>query len=152
MRPHRASAPPRSPTPPRRYRPAMSTMATPARSERQRHPQSWPRLAADARVATSDLPQRLSHLRSLPASAGAVDQQRRTEAGQDIDQPHLAAAGFDDLVANHLLAGIVGALYQNLWPDLRDQLDRRVLLEQHDQIDLLVPRSARVRPARGGRL
>src|SRR3954452_17468244 len=39
-----------------------------------------------------------------------MDQRGRAEALQDIDQHDRTARGLDDLMANHLLAGIVAAL------------------------------------------
>ena len=45
--------------------------------------------------------------------------------------------GFDDLVANDLGTAVVAALYQYAGLDPRDQLDRRVLLEDDDEIDRL---------------
>src|SRR5690348_14155087 len=72
---------------------------------------------------------------------------------EDIDQQHLAAVGLDDLVADHLLAGVVSALDQHARLDLGDQLDRRVLFKDHDEIDRLQrsSTSARARSSWTGR-
>lgn len=64
-----------------------------------------------------------------------MNQRGRAETLQDIDQHDHPAGGFDDLVADHLLAGVVAALHQNARRDARDQVDRRVLLEDHDEVD-----------------
>src|SRR5258708_27587689 len=69
--------------------------------------------------------------------ARATDERCGAEAVEDIDQHDLATVSVDDLVADDLVAGIVAALHQHARPDLRDQLDRRVFLEDDDEIDRL---------------
>src|ERR1700682_3387080 len=83
--------------------------------------------------------------------ARAVDERRRAEAGQDLDQQYSAAMGLDDLVANDLGAAIVPALDQYARLDLGDQLDRRVFLEDDDEIDRLQRRQYFGAGARRGR-
>src|SRR5260370_16596469 len=78
---------------------------------------------------------KLSRRCSCLPLARAVDERRRTEAGQYLDQQYFAAMGLDDLVANDLGAAIVPALDQCARLDLGDQLDRRVFLEDNDEID-----------------
>lgn len=58
-------------------------------------------------------------------------------ARQNVDKHNLAAVGGDDLMADNLLAGVVPALHKNARLDLRDQFQRRVLFEDHDQVDRL---------------
>src|SRR5665213_3918618 len=79
----------------------------------------------------------LSRLRSRLATARAIDQRCRTEPRQDVDQQYFAATCFNDLVADHLFAGVVTALHQHARPDLRDQPDRSILFEDRDEIDRL---------------
>src|SRR5450631_1787722 len=78
---------------------------------------------------------KLSRRCSCVPLARAVDERRRTEAGQDLDQQYFAAMGLDDLVADDLGAAIVPALDQYARLDLGDQPDRRVFLEDDDEID-----------------
>src|SRR3954447_10505280 len=52
-----------------------------------------------------------------------------------IDEDHLAAIRFDDLVPDDFVAGVIAALDQHGWAHLPDQLQRRVLLEHHHEID-----------------
>src|SRR5260221_13073644 len=40
-------------------------------------------------------------------------------------------------MANYLLTGIVSALHQHAWLDLRDQFDRGVFIKDHNKIDRL---------------
>ena len=72
-----------------------------------------------------------------PCLPGHGDQRCRTEARQNVDQNDFAAGSLDDLVADDLLEGIVAAFDQHARPDPLDQVDRRVLLEDHDEIDRL---------------
>ena len=44
---------------------------------------------------------------------------------------------FDDFVSDDLVTAVVAALHQHAGLDLRDQLDWRVFLEDHDKIDRL---------------
>lgn len=64
-----------------------------------------------------------------------MNQRGRAEALEDVDQHDRAARGLHDLIANYLLAGVVAALYQHARLDPGDQVDRRVLLEDDDEID-----------------
>src|SRR5262249_7763901 len=98
------------------------------------YPPSWPRLpdrAASPATTVSDCRRSPSCLVSLRA----IDQQSGGKALEDLDQHHRAAAGFDNLVADHLLVGIVPALHQYARLDLGDQPDRRVLRKDGDEID-----------------
>src|SRR6267142_7169167 len=124
----------------RKSQPAMSTMAARAPSgprrrlpPEARRPGSSP-IATTATPALSAKPRRPRSCLALP---GTLDQGGRAETGEDIDQHHLSAVGLDDFMADDLLAGIVAALHQHTRPDLCDQLDRRVLLEEDDEIDRL---------------
>src|SRR6478736_6399917 len=75
--------------------------------------------------------------RSRPASSRTAHQRRRAMARQNVDEYDLAAGSLDDLVADDLFAGVVAALDQHARRHLRDQADRRVLLEDRDEIDRL---------------
>src|SRR5258707_2475598 len=81
-----------------------------------------------------------SCLRSRMTLTRAPDERCGAEAFEDIDQHDLATVSGDDFVADDLVAGIVAALHQHARPDLRDQLDRRVFLENDDEIHRLQPR------------
>ena len=56
-------------------------------------------------------------------------------AGDEIEQDHLAAERLDHVVADHFSPLIVAALHQHRRADLLDQLERRVFLEHHHEID-----------------
>ena len=64
-----------------------------------------------------------------------MHQRRRAETLEDVDQHNHPARGLDDLMADHLLAGVVAALDQRARLDAGDQVDRRVLLEDDDEVD-----------------
>src|SRR6202048_1791733 len=119
----------------RKYRSVRSTTAARARSKPRKYPPFSPTQRDRARPAAPGWPMKLSRRCSCLPLARAVDERRRTEAGQDLDQQYFATVGLDDLVANDLGTAIVRALYQCARLDLRDQLDRRVFLEDHDEID-----------------
>src|SRR6476620_6343080 len=74
--------------------------------------------------------------RSRPASSRTAYQRRRAMARQNVDEYDLAGS-LDELVADDLFAGVVAALDQYARRHLRDQVDRRVLLEDRDEIDRL---------------
>src|SRR6476646_11945057 len=76
----------------------------------------------------------------LPWLAGPLllrplDQQGRAGALEDIHQDDLPAAGGDDFVADHLLARIVATLHKHTRLDPRNQVQRRIFLENDDEID-----------------
>ncbi|CUU16974.1 hypothetical protein CDS [Bradyrhizobium sp.] len=64
-----------------------------------------------------------------------MDQRGRAEALEDVDQHDDSAGGLDDLMADHLLAGVVATLHQRARLDPGDQIDRRILLEEDDEVD-----------------
>src|ERR1700733_1280100 len=78
-----------------------------------------------------------SCLWSRMALTGTPYKRCRAETFENIDHQNLAAVSGNDLVADHLLTGIVPALYQHAWLDPRDQLDRRVFFKSNDQVDRL---------------
>src|SRR6516165_11073197 len=61
----------------------------------------------------------------------------RAEAGEKINEDHLAAIGFDQLAAHDFIPSVVSAFHENLRTHVPDQLDRRILLEHDNQIDRL---------------
>ena len=77
----------------------------------------------------------IAHQRRAAAARDLRTMLGRAEAGHEIDQDHLAAVALDQLAADHLLAAVVAALHQHLRPHAADQLERRVLLEHHHEID-----------------
>jgi hypothetical protein len=54
---------------------------------------------------------------------------------QDIDEHNFPAVCRDDFMADHLLAGIIAPFHQHAWLDPRDKFQRRILFEDHDEID-----------------
>src|ERR1700682_3667186 len=78
-----------------------------------------------------------SCLRSRMTLTRAPDERSGAEAFEDIDQHDLAAVSGNDLVADHLLAGVIAALDQHTWLDLRNQIERRVFFTDDDEIDRL---------------
>src|SRR3954469_16207479 len=96
-------------------------------SQTDRPSRTRPPDCADAATAPGrSSPPRAS---SLALSARAMNQRRRAEAPEDVDQHDRSARGFDDLMADHLLAGVVAALHQRARLDAGDEVDRRILLE-----------------------
>src|ERR1700737_5540577 len=88
-----------------------------------------------------------SCLRSRMTLARAADERCGAEAFEDIDQHDLATVSGNDLVADHLLAGVIAALDQHTWPDLRNQIERCVFFKDEDEIDRLKRRQHfRARP------
>ena len=122
----------------RKCRPATSTMAATARSAPRKYRPSSPRRPDRARPAAPRRPA----TQSAAALTPCLPRARSTSdvvlwPGRISTSTHLAASGLDDLVADDLLAGIVAALDQHARLHLRDQVDRRVLLEDRDEIDRL---------------
>ena len=52
-----------------------------------------------------------------------------------LDQNDIAARGLDHVAAHHLLAPVIGALDQHRRPHALDQVERRVLVEDDDEVD-----------------
>src|SRR5260370_4620514 len=125
---------------PRRSRPTSSTRAVKSRSGWRKYPPSSTRRPDRAPVATTTLALTPLPPRSRLASARAIDQRRRAEARQHVDQQHFAAIGFDDLMADDLIAGIVAALHQHARLDLRDQFYWRGFFKDHDKLYRFQPR------------
>src|SRR5260370_7206983 len=69
-----------------------------------------------------------SCLRSLMTLTRAPDERCGAEAFEDIDQHDLAAVSGNDLVADHLLPGVIAALHHPTWLDLPNQIDRPAFL------------------------
>src|SRR5262249_48197790 len=73
-----------------------------------------------------------------PDSSGRArlaDNLGRAEAGHEIDEDHLAAFAFDELAPHYLLAPVVAALDQDFGMHAADQLERRILAEDDDEVD-----------------
>src|SRR5260370_27153888 len=130
---------------PRRSRPTSSTRAVKSRSGWRKYPPSSTRRPDRATVSTTTLALTPLPPRSRLASARAIDQRRRAEARQHVDQQHFAAIGFDDLMADDLIAGIVAALHQHARLDLRDQFYLRVFFTDPHGIHRF-PRARPFRP------
>ena len=60
---------------------------------------------------------------------------RCAKARHEIDENHLAASAFDKLVSHHLLVLVVAPFNQHLGTHAPDQLQRRVLVEDDDEVD-----------------
>src|SRR6478735_7853662 len=140
VRADRASGSARETRAPLRCRPRMSTMVELLLQEQRVHRQS--ESARPNRARFQKQPDEGSRrfcacLQSRITLTRAPDERRRAVAFENIDQQHLAATGLDDVVADDLLAGIVAALDQYARLHLRDQVNRRVLLEDCDQVDRL---------------
>src|SRR5438045_2786842 len=56
-------------------------------------------------------------------------------AGHQVDQDHLAAVGLDEFVAHHGLLAVVATLDEDAGPQPPDQVERRVVLEDRDEVD-----------------
>src|SRR5204863_10201567 len=131
------TGPARPGTQTRRSQPASSTKAARPRPGSRKH-QTSPTTRTDlATVSIATLARALSPTRSRLASARLLDQRTRAKPRQYIDQQHLAALCFDNLVTHHLLARVVAPFHQHARFDLGDQLYRRVFVEQHDQVHRL---------------
>src|ERR1700692_2503650 len=78
-----------------------------------------------------------SRLRSRMTLTRTPYERCGAEAFEDIDQHDLATVSGNDLVADHLPAGVIAALDQHTWLDLRDQIERRVFFKDDDEIDRL---------------
>src|SRR5258705_9833790 len=78
-----------------------------------------------------------SCLRSRMTLTRAPDERCGAEAFEDIDQHDLATVRGNDLVTDHLLAGVIAALDQHTWPNLRNQIERRVFFKDDNEIDRL---------------
>src|SRR5436190_7910928 len=82
-----------------------------------------------------------SSVRSQPPLAGrhprSADDLGRAETGHEIDKDHFAAVALDELVSHHLLAAVVATFGQDLGTHAPDQLERRILIENDDEIDRL---------------
>src|SRR3954468_4292544 len=88
---------------------------------------------ADAATAPGrSSPRRAS---SLALSPRAMNQRRRAETLENVDQHHRPARGLDDLMADDLLAGVIAPLDQRTRLDAGDQVDRRIFIENNDEID-----------------
>src|SRR5882672_5729364 len=98
---------------------------------------AWPNRATLRKQPDEGSMRFCSCLRSRMTLTRAPDERSGAEAFEDIDQHDLAAVSGNDLMANDLGAGIIATLHQYARPDLRDQLDRRVFLENDDEIDRL---------------
>src|SRR5262245_19979879 len=59
----------------------------------------------------------------------------RAEARHEINEDHFAAFAFDEPVSDHFLALVVASFHQDLGAHAADQLERRILLEDDDEID-----------------
>ena len=62
------------------------------------------------------------------------DRAGRAVARLQFDQQHRPAPALHQVGADHLVDAVVGALHQHVGPQRLDQLERRVLVEQHHQI------------------
>src|SRR5207253_11459525 len=62
------------------------------------------------------------------------DRRGRAIAWYYLGKQHLAADAPDEFASDDLVDPVVGTLDEELRPDRRDQIDRRVLLEYDDQI------------------
>src|SRR4051812_14265887 len=60
---------------------------------------------------------------SLALSPRAMNQRRRAEALENVNQHHRPARGFDDLMADYLLAGVIAPFDQRARLDASDQVD-----------------------------
>src|SRR3982750_3835958 len=65
----------------------------------------------------------------------AMNQRRRAETLENVDQHHRPARGLDDLMADDLLAGVIAPLDQRTRLDAGDQVERRILIENNDEMD-----------------
>src|SRR3981189_816278 len=75
-----------------------------------------------------------SCLRSRMTLTRAPDERCGAEAFEDIDQHDLATVSGNDLVADHLLAGVIAALDQHTWLDLHNQIEGCVFFKDEDEI------------------
>src|SRR5579871_4762076 len=66
--------------------------------------------------------------------AAALDHAGGRLTGDELDEDYLAALRFDDIVTNHLVVFVVAALDQHLRANTLEQLARRVLVEDDDQV------------------
>ena len=64
-------------------------------------------------------------------SAGEAGNRRgRAVAGHDLGEQHLAPGALHEIGADHLVKAVVGAFDEELRPQIANELDRRVLLEE----------------------
>src|SRR5690606_34494 len=71
----------------------------------------------------------------LALFARALDEARGAAVGQRFHDHHFAAGGFDDLAADDLVPGVIATFYEHLWAHAADEFQRRVLVENDDEID-----------------
>src|ERR1700744_3763174 len=56
-------------------------------------------------------------------------------SGDEFDQNNATARGFDLFTADHIFKPVIGALDQHRRPNPLDQFERRLLLEDDDEVD-----------------
>ena len=71
----------------------------------------------------------------IKPSGEACDRCGRAVARHDLGEHHLAAGVFDELATDNLVEPVVGAFDEELRADCPDQIERRVFIEDDDQID-----------------
>ena len=55
--------------------------------------------------------------------------------GHQGNESHPTAPGFDNIGADHGIAGIVGALHEDVGGECLDHVERRRFIEQHHPVD-----------------